>query len=121
MRNISVKVFTVPAITKNGTLYTDVYSFERSIGNASVILTSTAGSITITQQVSDDGNTFYDAYNSAGDVLGTVCTAQSAISGNGRWISYSPVYSKYMRFKIVEGNVAATTVTIKLLMGEELS
>jgi len=87
MRDVSVKDFTVPAITKNGTLYTDAYSFKRAVGNASVILTSTAGSITVTQQVSHDGNTFYDAYNAAGDALGIVCADQGITTG--KWISYS--------------------------------
>jgi hypothetical protein len=121
-RNVSVKDFTVPAITKNGTLYTDAYLFDRMSEKCAAVVSSTAGSITITQQVSYDGNTFFDAYDTTGALLGKICESMGETSSyvNGKMIVFTPIFAKYMRFKIVEQNIAATTVAIKLLMGEEL-
>ena len=117
-RDVSVVDLVVPAITLSGTLYTDVYSLRRLSGRGAVILTTSAGSITMNQQVSHNGETFYDAYDVSGALLGKICENQAVVTN--RYIVFDPVFAKYMRFKIVEQGVGATTVTIKLLTGEEL-
>ena len=119
--DISIVPMTVPAITKAGTLYTSSekskpVSFLRTTGNASVFLTSTAGQITVSQQVSLDGEKWYDPVNSAGAAIGQVVSGQTVTTG--RWIAFNPVMAPYIRFKIVEANVAATTVALKLLFEE---
>jgi hypothetical protein len=117
MREISIIPLTVPAITKGGTLYTSLgdkpLKFERSTGVAAMYLKSTAGQITITQQVSMDGNRWFDAINNAKQPVGNVISGQDVTTG--LYITFTPVFAKYIRFKIVENDVAATTVSMTLL------
>ncbi len=106
------------SIGKAATGYSNSVDFSRCQGDASVFIISTAGSITVTQQCSMDNVTFYDPVNSSGTALGGVATALTVTTGT--WVSYTPVMAPYIRFKIVEGNSAATVVTLKLVFREEV-
>ena len=106
------------AVTKAGTSYSSSMKFDRCTGTVCVFLVSTAGSITVTQQCSMDDSNWYDPVNAAASALGAVIATMTVTTG--KWISYSPVLSPYIRFKVVEGNVAATAVTLQLMFQEEV-
>lgn len=105
-------------VAQAATIYTKVQPFHKCVGTASVHLISTAGSITITQQVSYDGTNFFDPVDAAGSAIGAVCAAVTVTAG--KWISYSPVFAPYIRYKIVEQNSAATIITLMSIYQEEL-
>ena len=97
------------SVSQGSTVYTNSHLYATN-GYAHVIITSTAGSITVTQQGSFDNINWYDGYDPQNYLLGLVCTAQTQTSG--KYIQFSPLLSKYVRFKIVENNVASTTVNL---------
>lgn len=101
------------ALAQNATEYSDSIPMKGMEGDVAVVIISTAGSITVTQQVSLDDSTWYDPVNSSGSAVGAVAAALTVTTGT--YIVYSPVLAPYMRFKIVEGNVAATVVTLKVI------
>lgn len=99
------------AVTKAGTVYSNSRKFHDCDGTACLKIVSTAGSITVTQQCSLDDSTWYDpetAAGAAGAVEDTITVT------TGRYLSFTPVLCPYIRFKIVEGNVAASAVTLEL-------
>lgn len=100
------------ACTQAGTVYSNSRTFHDCDGTATLKIASTAGSITITQQCSLDNTTFYDPETASG-ASGAVENAITVTTG--RYISFTPVLAPYVRFKIVEANVAATAVTIELI------
>lgn len=116
---IPLVVGTAGAVAQAATEYSASTNFRMTDNNASLLLTTTAGSITITQQASMNNQEWYDAYDAVGNLLGTVATAQGVTTG--KWIAFNPVMAPYTRFKVVEGNVAATTVTIELMLQEDLT
>lgn len=104
------------SVDQAGTSYSQVMDFTRCTGEVAVLLSSTAGKITVTQQCSTDKMNWYDPTNSSGASVGLVCLNQLVTAG--RYIGYTPVLSSYMRFKVVEGNTAATTVNLVLIFQE---
>ena len=116
---IPLVVGTAGAVGMGLTVYSESTNFRYTDDNASILLTTTAGSITVTQQASMNNIQWYDAYDAAGNVLGTVVTAQGVTTG--KWIAYNPVMAPYTRFKVVEvGGAANTVVTIELMLQEDL-
>lgn len=101
------------AVTKAGTSYSSVLSAGDLAGHIGIRLITTAGSITVTQQCSLDGTTFYDPVDTSATALGQVVAAQTVTTGV--YVVPDVVLAPYMRYKIVEGNVAATAVTINLV------
>ena len=114
---LTVGTAGVVALASTG-VYSESVKFSKTDDNASMLLTSTAGSITVTQQASMNDKDWYDAYDAAGNLLGTVATAQLVTTG--RWIAFNPIMAPYTRFKVVENNVAATVATIELMLAEDL-
>lgn len=110
------KLATALAVTKAGTSYTGSGSFETSAGYTAVLIVSTAGSITVTQQCSVDNSNWYDPVATDASALGAVCSALTVTTGT--YIKFDPVVAPYIRFKIVEGNIAASAVTITLVNQE---
>jgi hypothetical protein len=106
-------LMSAEVVAQADTHYTSSVDFERCTGVASVLIISTAGTVTITQQCSLDDITWYDPINNAGVALGVVCTAKTVTTGI--YVAYSPVATPYVRFKVVETNTAQTSVTVKLL------
>ncbi len=98
------------AVTKAGTLYSSAFNTGKGAGTLALLIATTAGSITITQQcgLTEDG-TFYDPVSSAAAALGAIA---GTFTVGSRYISISPVAAPWSRLKIVEGNVAATDVTV---------
>ena len=106
-------LMTVEVVAQADTHYSSSIDFGRCNGNASLFVISTAGTITVTQQCSLDDVTWCDPISPAGTALGTLCTAKAVTTGS--LISYSPVFTPYIRFKVVETDTAATVVTLKLI------
>jgi len=100
------------AVTLAGTLYSGGYKSDRCSGTVVLLITSSAGSITVSQQAgfTYDG-TYYDAVSAANAALGAIATGMTV---GTRFISYSPVAAPWSRLKIVEANVEATTVVVNI-------
>lgn len=109
-------VGTAGAVAQNATEYSEVMVFSQSTGEVAVLLVTTAGSITVSQQCSTNNKDWYDPVDATGAAVGVVTTAEGVTTG--KWIVYTPVMSEYIRFKVVENNTAATTVTIKIIVQE---
>lgn len=100
------------AVAQNGTSYSESFAAAQVKGYNAMLVTSSAGSITVTQQCSLDNTNWYDPVDGLGSAVGQVAAAMTAST---KYIQPDPVLAQYVRFKVVEGNVAATTVTIKVL------
>lgn len=102
---------TALAVAQAATVYSTALKTPHQLGFMSLLIVTTAGSITVTQQVSMDGTTFYDAVDSDGNALGAVVAAMTV---GTKYIQFSPVLAPHIRFKIVEGNSAPTAVSLNL-------
>jgi len=110
-------LMAVKDVGKAGTIYSESVPFSDCDGTACLLIKSTAGSITITQQCSIDDKNFYDpetASGAAGAVEDTITVTA------GRYLSFTPVMAPYIRFKVVEGDVAASVVTLTLIKRMEV-
>lgn len=110
---VNTTLASAKAIAKAETAYSSVVSVTDLAGHIGIQIISTAGSVTITQQCSLDGTTFYDPVDTAGTALGQVVAAQTVTTGI--YVVPDVVLAPFIRYKIVEGNVAATAVTITLV------
>jgi hypothetical protein len=105
-------LMSVEAVGKADTHYSAARRFSDCAGQASLFIKSTAGSITVTQQCSLDGINFYDPIDTAAGALGAVIATQTVTTGI--YVSFTPIICEYARFKVVEQNSAATSVTLHL-------
>jgi len=105
------------ALAKQGTEYTGSIRFEECAGDVTVLIISTAGQIDVTQQCSLDNVTWYNPVNASAAAVGVVISNLTVTTGT--YISYTVVLAPFIRFKIVEDNVAETTVTLKLIYRKE--
>ena len=112
------KLMDAVSIAQAATAYSSSKTFHACTGSAAMFIVSTAGSITVSQQCSRDGTNWYDPVDAAGSALGVVATALTVTTG--KYIAFSPVLSEFIRYKVVEGNVGATVVTITLLFRVEV-
>jgi len=101
------------AVTQAGTLYSAAFETRKSAGTLIILISTSAGSITVTQQcgLTEDG-TFYDPVSAAAAALGAITAAGFTVGT--RYISISPVAAPWSRIKIVEANSAATSVVVKV-------
>lgn len=112
-----IKLMNVQAVAKAATGYSSSIRFDACAGDATVFLVSTAGSITVTQQCSLDDSNWYDPVNASGSAVGSV--AATFTVSTGTYIIYTVVLTPYIRFKVVEGDVAATDVSLNLIYRHE--
>ena len=106
------------AVVKNTTVYSNSRKFHDCDGTACLLIVSTAGTITVTQQCSTDDTNWYDPETASG-AAGAVEDAITVTTG--RYLSFTPVLCDYIRFKIVEtGTSADTAVTLTLVYRVEL-
>lgn len=103
------------AVGQAATVYTDSKKFRSTTGYSVALIKSTAGSITVTFQLSLDDINWYDPVDKDNTALGEVAATMTVGS---RYAIFSPQPGQYIRFKIVEGNSAPTAVTITLLYTE---
>ncbi len=111
------RMMDAEVIAQNDTHYTKGVNFDRGTGEVGMLIVSTAGKVTISQQCSLLGASWYDPVGPSGNQIGIVCTG--VLVTTGTWVSYDPVVAPHIRFKIVEKNVAATSVTIDMITQEE--
>ena len=109
-------VGTAGAVGKNATAYSGALDFGENEGNTTILLSSTAGSITVTQQVSQDKIVWYDVVDASGNGKGEVATNMTV---GTRYITVTPVLAPYARYKVVEQNVAATVATMAVFFQEK--
>jgi hypothetical protein len=105
------KLMDAVAVAQQDTHYSNSRKFHDCDGTACLLISSTAGSITVTQRCSPDNKTWYDpetASGAAGAVEDTITVT------TGRYLSFTPVLCDYIRFKVVEGNTAPTVVSLEL-------
>ncbi len=114
---LTVGSLEVITLAQNSTKFSSIYKFDKSAGFAGMLLTISAGSVSITQAngLSEIGP-FVTAVDSAGTALGKVC---SVVGAGTYWIAYDPILSPFMRFKCVEANVASTTVSFTPMWSED--
>jgi len=92
-----------------GTYYSSSIRHRFGEGDAALLVLTSAGSLAITYEVSDNGKDFYDPYDTTESSIGSVASALSA----NRWIVFEPtVQAEYIRFKFVltgaDSTVSAT-------------
>jgi len=100
------------AVTLAGTLYSGGYKTDRSEGTMLLLITSSAGNITVSQQVAFtyDG-TYYDPVSATNAALGAIA---SGMTVGTRLVSCLFVAAPWSRLKIVEANVAPTSVVVNI-------
>jgi hypothetical protein len=106
-------LMTAEAVAQDDIHYTSSVDFDRCTGEACLYIVSTAGKLIITQQCSLNNTDWYNPINASGSAVGSIAAALTVTTGV--YITFSPVLSPYIRFKVEEDNTAATVVTIKLL------
>jgi len=111
-------IMNAVAVGQAGTKYSSSLPFERCSGSAALLIKSTAGSITVSQQCSVDDVAWYDPIDAAGSAQGVILSAQGVTTGI--YVVFTPVLTSYIRYKVVEGNSAATVVTLELVMRVEV-
>ena len=104
---------TAITVGQNSTVFTGAFPFRTCNGYSSALVTNAAGSVTITQQCSPDGQRWFTPVDSTNSSIGVVVTAMS-VNTAGRYVQYNPVLCSFIRFQIIEINIAATTVGIIL-------
>jgi len=111
------KLMSATAVTQDGTVYSDSREFYDCDGTACLKIISTAGSITVSQQCSIDNETWYDPETSSG-AAGAV--EDTITETTGRYLSFTPVLTPWIRFKVIEADNAATAVTLELVYRVEV-
>lgn len=101
----------------NTVAYSESFEFGKCSGDASVLVSSTAGSVTVVQEVSFDNYTWYAPVDDSAAVIGDIVTTMTVNAG--RWVGYSPVLAPYARYKVTETNVAETIVSITVSFQED--
>lgn len=105
--NINPRVVYTGAVAAT-TQYSNSFSGTDFSGYASaLIVPADSANVTITQQGSVDGSTFYDCYDSEGNLIGQVCSGLTS----ARLVRYEPVPAAFHRFKVVASVAGTLTLT----------
>lgn len=114
--NRQVEVMSAATVANGATIYSRNYNGEYATGFRSIfILLAGSSSVTITEQASIDGTTFYDPVDNTGTAVGAVAAAIT--SSAGIFVVYAPVLSLHNRLKVVAA--AASTLTLTLITSEQ--
>jgi hypothetical protein len=100
------------SVGSGGTAYSKAFSSKEGGGTFSLVLVSSAGITTISQQCgfTEDG-TFYDPVSATGSPLGVIAVG---LTVGSRFVSISPVATPWSRIKVVEAGSAAAEVSITI-------
>jgi hypothetical protein len=117
---VTTALATATEIAQAGTGYSDSLDISACRGyggylSALITVAEDGGagtSFTITQQCSTDGTNWYDPVDTANGALGAVAATMTV---GTRYARFSYVLTKYIRFKFVEGDVAAGKVSLTLI------
>ena len=113
-------LYNAKAFGQTTPVYSDSIRFDKCQGNATVILIVTAtstSSLAITQQCSIDNVNWYDPVDSGGTATGALVSSQ--VVTTGKYVSYSPVLTLFIRFKAIQTNNVTGTITMTLIFREE--
>ena len=66
-------------------------------GQTGLVVKTTAGSLVITFELSNDNNNWYEPYNSAGTKINTVA---NNLTGDA-WVVFTPQVAEWIRFRFV--------------------
>lgn len=105
-------LMSATAVARNATGYSDSCEFDGCTGSATLFIKTTAGNITVSQQCSTDNKSWSDPVDTSDNPLAVVRTGLTVTTGV--YVAFTPALANYIRFKVVEANVAATAVTLKL-------
>lgn len=83
--------------TATGTYYSRAVYAKKSLGFSALLVKTSAGSLVITFEVSDDGATWYTPKDTNGMALNSIATALTVDT----WIVFSPQLAEFIRFKFV--------------------
>jgi len=95
-------------ITATGTYYTDEIEQAYSKGHCSLLVLTSAGSLAITYEVSDDNVSWYTPKDTDGNALNVIATAMTA----NTWVVFSPTLAEYVRFKFILTGSNSTVTAI---------
>ena len=84
-------------------------------GEASLLVVTSAGSLALTYQVSDDETNWYDPEDTAGAALGGI---NAAVTVGSNWIVFNPSLARYTRIVAVLTG-ANSTVSMTFRLSEE--
>ena len=96
---------------ENETAYSNSRRFHQCTGSAVLFIISTAGTLAISQQCSNNEVDWYDPVDTSGGALGVVKAAQTVTTGV--YVVFTPVLSEFIRFKVIE-STASTSVSLTL-------
>lgn len=109
--NMSYTALSNISVSQSGTSYSEAIETKKSTGFSAMLITvAGSGSVTITQQCSLDGVTFYDAVKYDGTAIGQVI---SSMLVGSKYVQFAPVLAPFLRFKVVEDGISTATVTLK--------
>ena len=94
--------------TSTGTYTSDALRPHFSSGNAALVIKTTAGSLAITYQVSDNGSDWYTPYDASGSTVDSLATNLTAST----WIAFEPVPCEWMRIVMVLTGANSTVSAI---------
>jgi hypothetical protein len=104
-------------ILTSATGYTNSVDFSRCAGEAAVLIKTLLGGCSITQQCSYDNVNWFDPVDAAGGALGVVIASIAATTG--KYITYTPVLTPFIRFVVIEDGSNDLTLTLYLIFREE--
>ncbi len=99
--------WTDKTLANGSTTYTESLPFSHSDGFTALLI-KTDDSITITFEVSVDGENWYPPYDVDGTLLDPVVTTLSA----DRWVMFAPQIAGLVRFKVVANADVITSLTL---------
>lgn len=113
--NRQVVVMSAVTVANGSTIFSSNYNGEYSTGSRAVFINiAGSSSVTITEQASVDGTTFYDVVSGTGGALGAVCSTLTTTTGV--FVVYTPTFALHNRLKVVAG--AASTVSLTVFTAE---
>lgn len=109
-RNLIFGTPLTVTLAQNSTGFTTPFLFTPCNGYAGAKVTVSAGSVTISQQCAENlMGPFFDPVDNTNTALSVVATTMGA---GTRWVQFNPTLCNFARYKCIETNVAACTVTI---------
>lgn len=115
--NRNLVVMSASTVANGATIYSTSFNGEYASGFRAVLITLAGSpSVTITEQASVDGTTFYDAVDNTGTAVGAVASAITSTAGV--YVVYAPVLARHNRLKVVAA--AASTVSLTITSSEQI-
>lgn len=117
MRVVPKSLWASEAMTTvTGTYESATIDTVRLTGEASILVVTSAGSLALTYQVSDDGTNWYSPEDTSGSALNVI---NGAVIVGSNWIVFSPTLARYTRIVAVLTG-ADSTVSIDFRHSEEI-